>query len=159
MKRLDERLRGRSDEEIRERSRRRRRSGGTSLTLVSRSMRAAPRSRPRRSTRCGRAAPAPDPRRGAWGRHTAPRGRHRALWCRAGAEAKLSEPVRPVACNRGHDPGCGPRLLVDGELGTISDARVLIDLPDEIGAPDGVTVAASSDLWAALFGGARRFEG
>jgi sugar lactone lactonase YvrE len=47
----------------------------------------------------------------------------------------------------------------DGELGTIPDARVLIDLPNEIGAPDGLTVAASGDLWAAFFGGARRFEG
>ena len=52
-------------------------------------------------------------------------------------------------------PGVVHAFSFDGELGTISDGRVLIDIPDEIGAPDGLTVDAAGDLWVALYGGGR----
>jgi sugar lactone lactonase YvrE len=43
----------------------------------------------------------------------------------------------------------------DGERGTISDGRALIDVPAEVGAPDGLTVDADGDLWLAIYGGGR----
>jgi sugar lactone lactonase YvrE len=41
----------------------------------------------------------------------------------------------------------------DGDKGTVSGARVLISLAEEIGAPDGLTVDAAGDLWVAIYGG------
>jgi sugar lactone lactonase YvrE len=41
----------------------------------------------------------------------------------------------------------------DAERGTISDGRVLVTLPEEVGTPDGLTVDADGDLWVAIFGG------
>jgi sugar lactone lactonase YvrE len=32
---------------------------------------------------------------------------------------------------------------------------VLIDVPEEVGGPDGLTVDADGDLWIAIFGGGR----
>jgi sugar lactone lactonase YvrE len=52
-------------------------------------------------------------------------------------------------------PGVVHAFSFDGEPGTISDERVLIDVPNEVGAPDGLTVDAGGDLWVALFGGGR----
>jgi len=53
----------------------------------------------------------------------------------------------------------GPRVIhaftFDAELGTISNGRVLVTVPEEIGAPDGLTVDANGDLWVAIFGGGR----
>jgi sugar lactone lactonase YvrE len=53
----------------------------------------------------------------------------------------------------------GPRLVhafaFDGERGTISGGRVLIEVPAELGAPDGLTVDAGGDLWVAIYGGGR----
>jgi sugar lactone lactonase YvrE len=50
----------------------------------------------------------------------------------------------------------GPRIVqsfaFDGERGTISDPRVLIEIPEEVGTPDGLTVDADGDLWVAVFG-------
>ena len=50
-----------------------------------------------------------------------------------------------------------PRVIhafdFDAERGTISGARVLISLAEEIGAPDGLTVDAAGDLWVAIYGG------
>jgi sugar lactone lactonase YvrE len=50
----------------------------------------------------------------------------------------------------------GPRVVhsfsFDGERGTISDGKVLIELPEEVGTPDGLTVDADGDLWVAVFG-------
>jgi sugar lactone lactonase YvrE len=43
----------------------------------------------------------------------------------------------------------------DAERGTISGGRVLIDVAEEIGAPDGLAVDADGDLWVAIFGGGR----
>ena len=43
----------------------------------------------------------------------------------------------------------------DAEPGTISDGRMLINLAEEVGAPDGLTVDADGDLWVAIFGGGR----
>jgi sugar lactone lactonase YvrE len=43
----------------------------------------------------------------------------------------------------------------DGERGTISDERVLVNVPEEVGAPDGMTVDADGDLWVAIWGGGR----
>jgi sugar lactone lactonase YvrE len=52
-------------------------------------------------------------------------------------------------------PGVVHAYSVDAERGTISDARVLIDVPEEVGASDGLTVDADGDLWVAIFGGGR----
>jgi sugar lactone lactonase YvrE len=53
----------------------------------------------------------------------------------------------------------GPRVIhafaFDAERGTISNGRVLITVPEEIGAPDGLTVDAHGELWVAIFGGGR----
>ena len=53
----------------------------------------------------------------------------------------------------------GPRVVhafaFDGERGTISNGRVLIEVPEDVGAPDGLTVDAAGDLWVAIFGGGR----
>jgi sugar lactone lactonase YvrE len=49
-------------------------------------------------------------------------------------------------------PGVVHAFRFDGEHGTISDARVLIDMRDQVGAPDGMTVDASGDLWVAIWG-------
>jgi sugar lactone lactonase YvrE len=51
----------------------------------------------------------------------------------------------------------GPRVIhafvFDGDRGTISDGRVLVTIPEEVGAPDGMTVDAEGDLWVAIYGG------
>ena len=53
----------------------------------------------------------------------------------------------------------GPRVIhafaFDGDRGTISDRRVLVTVPEEVGAPDGMTVDAAGDLWVAIYGGGR----
>jgi sugar lactone lactonase YvrE len=50
----------------------------------------------------------------------------------------------------------GPRVVhafaFDGGHATISDERVLIEVPEDVGAPDGLTVDASGDLWVAIHG-------
>jgi sugar lactone lactonase YvrE len=43
----------------------------------------------------------------------------------------------------------------EAEQGTISGARMLITVAEEVGAPDGLTVDADGDLWVAIFGGGR----
>lgn len=53
----------------------------------------------------------------------------------------------------------GPRevhaFAFDGARGTISDGRVLVSVPEEVGSPDGMTVDASGDVWVAIYGGGR----
>ena len=53
----------------------------------------------------------------------------------------------------------GPRVIhafeFDGDAGTISRGRVLVEVPEEIGTPDGLTVDAEGDLWVAIWGGGR----
>jgi sugar lactone lactonase YvrE len=53
----------------------------------------------------------------------------------------------------------GPGLIYafsfDTEQGTLSDQRVLVDVPSDVGSPDGLTVDAAGDLWVAIFGGGR----
>ncbi len=53
----------------------------------------------------------------------------------------------------------GPRVVhafsFDAEGGTISDGRVLVNVGEDIGAPDGLTVDADGDLWVAIYGGGR----
>jgi sugar lactone lactonase YvrE len=50
----------------------------------------------------------------------------------------------------------GPRTIhafdYDGDRGAISNARVLVGLDAETGAPDGLTVDADGDLWVAIWG-------
>jgi len=50
----------------------------------------------------------------------------------------------------------GPRVVhafdFDGARGTITRQRVLISVPDDVGAPDGMTVDAAGDLWVAIYG-------
>ena len=51
----------------------------------------------------------------------------------------------------------GPRVLhayaFDADRGMISDGRVLVTIPEDVGAPDGMTVDAAGDLWVAIYGG------
>jgi sugar lactone lactonase YvrE len=53
----------------------------------------------------------------------------------------------------------GPRVVqaftFDGERGTISAGRILVTVPEDIGAPDGMTVDALGDLWVAIYDGGR----
>ena len=53
----------------------------------------------------------------------------------------------------------GPRVIhafaFDADRGTISGGRVLVTVPEEVGAPDGMTVDAAGDLWVAIYGGGR----
>jgi len=53
----------------------------------------------------------------------------------------------------------GPRVIhafdFAGDAGTISPGRVLVEVPEEIGTPDGLTVDAEGDLWVAIWGGGR----
>jgi sugar lactone lactonase YvrE len=51
----------------------------------------------------------------------------------------------------------GPRVIhafaFDADRGAISGGRVLVTVPEELGAPDGMTVDAAGDLWVAIYGG------
>ena len=51
----------------------------------------------------------------------------------------------------------GPRVVhafaFDTDRGAISAGRVLITVPEDVGAPDGMTVDAAGDLWVAIYGG------
>jgi sugar lactone lactonase YvrE len=53
----------------------------------------------------------------------------------------------------------GPRVVhafaFDADRGTISAGRELVTVPEEVGAPDGMTVDAAGDLWVAVYGGGR----
>lgn len=53
----------------------------------------------------------------------------------------------------------GPRVVhafaFDADTGTLSDDRVLVEVPKEVGTPDGLTVDAGGDIWVAVYGGAR----
>jgi sugar lactone lactonase YvrE len=53
----------------------------------------------------------------------------------------------------------GPRIVhafaFDPDRGTLSAGRELVTVPEEVGAPDGMTVDAAGDLWVALYGGGR----
>lgn len=52
-----------------------------------------------------------------------------------------------------------PRVIhafaFDGDRGTISDGRVLVEVAGSGAGPDGLTVDAAGDVWVAIFGGAR----
>ena len=54
----------------------------------------------------------------------------------------------------------GPRVVhafvFDGERGAIADGRVLLTVPEDVGAPDGLTVDAAGDLWIAIYGAGQR---
>jgi sugar lactone lactonase YvrE len=51
----------------------------------------------------------------------------------------------------------GPRVVhafaFDADRGSISKGRVLVTIPGEVGAPDGMTVDAAGDLWVGIYGG------
>ena len=53
----------------------------------------------------------------------------------------------------------GPRVIhafrFDGERGALAEGRVLISVPEDVGAPDGLTVDADGDLWVAIYGAGR----
>ncbi len=53
----------------------------------------------------------------------------------------------------------GPRVVYafrfDGDQGILSDQRVLVTVPEDVGSPDGMTVDAAGDLWVAVYGGGR----
>jgi sugar lactone lactonase YvrE len=50
----------------------------------------------------------------------------------------------------------GPRVVrtfaFDADRGTIANERVLLTVPEDAGAPDGLTVDAAGDLWIAIYG-------
>jgi sugar lactone lactonase YvrE len=50
----------------------------------------------------------------------------------------------------------GPRVIhafaFDGDYGTLSAGRLLVSMPEDEGAPDGMTVDAAGDLWVAVYG-------
>jgi sugar lactone lactonase YvrE len=52
-------------------------------------------------------------------------------------------------------PGVIHAFSFDPERGTITDDRLLVDVPEEIGSPDGLTVDSNGDLWVAIYGGGR----
>ena len=52
-------------------------------------------------------------------------------------------------------PGVIHAFNFDPEPGTVSDRRVLVDVPSDVGSPDGLTVDAAGDLWVAIYGGGR----
>jgi sugar lactone lactonase YvrE len=52
-------------------------------------------------------------------------------------------------------PGVIHTFSFDPEPGTVSDRRVLVDVPSDVGSPDGLTVDAAGDLWVAIYGGGR----
>lgn len=51
----------------------------------------------------------------------------------------------------------GPRVVLafafDPERGAISAGRILITVPEGLGAPDGLLLDAAGDLWVAIYGG------
>ena len=53
----------------------------------------------------------------------------------------------------------GPRLVhafrFDPLAGTVSEGRVLVAVPELVGAPDGLTVDAAGDIWVAIYGAGR----
>ncbi len=53
----------------------------------------------------------------------------------------------------------GPRTVsafaFDVDRGVLSDQRVLANVDEGLGAPDGMTVDAAGDLWVAIYGGGR----
>jgi sugar lactone lactonase YvrE len=53
----------------------------------------------------------------------------------------------------------GPRVIhaftFDAGHGTISAGRILVTVPEDAGAPDGMTVDTAGDLWVAIYGGGR----
>jgi sugar lactone lactonase YvrE len=52
-------------------------------------------------------------------------------------------------------PGVIHAFSFDPERGIISDDRLLVHVPGEVGSPDGLTVDANGDLWVAIYGGGR----
>jgi sugar lactone lactonase YvrE len=52
-------------------------------------------------------------------------------------------------------PGVIHAFAFDPEHGTIAEDRLLVDVPEEIGTPDGLTVDTAGDLWVAIYGGGR----
>ena len=52
-------------------------------------------------------------------------------------------------------PGVIHAFRFDPEPGTLSDRRVLVNVPSDVGSPDGLTVDAAGDLWVAIYGGGR----
>ena len=53
----------------------------------------------------------------------------------------------------------GPRVVhrftYEPRRGAVSDRQPLITVPEDVGAPDGLTVDAQGDLWVAIYGGGR----
>ena len=53
----------------------------------------------------------------------------------------------------------GPRIVhafsFDQPTGQISGQRMLVTVPEHVGAPDGLTVDAGGDIWVAIYGGGR----
>jgi sugar lactone lactonase YvrE len=52
-------------------------------------------------------------------------------------------------------PGVIYAFRFEPDQGMLSDRRVLVEVPSDVGSPDGLTVDAAGDLWVAIFGGGR----
>jgi sugar lactone lactonase YvrE len=52
-------------------------------------------------------------------------------------------------------PGVIHAFAFDPDQGRISGGRVLVEVPEEVGVPDGLTVDTDGDLWVAIWGGGR----
>ena len=52
-------------------------------------------------------------------------------------------------------PGVIHAFSFDADRGRIFAGRILVTVPEEVGAPDGMTVDAAGDLWVAIYGGGR----
>jgi sugar lactone lactonase YvrE len=52
-------------------------------------------------------------------------------------------------------PGTVTAFAFDGQRGEIDAGRTAISVPEDLGAPDGMTIDAAGDLWVAIYGGGR----
>jgi sugar lactone lactonase YvrE len=52
-------------------------------------------------------------------------------------------------------PGVIYAYSFDPEQGRVFDQRVLVNVPSDVGSPDGLTVDAAGELWVAIYGGGR----
>ena len=97
-----------------------------------------------------------------------PRGRRRALPARRDGRIELMLDGLTISNGIGWSPDgrtmylvdSGPRVIhafaFDARPGHASPAaRILVTVPEDIGAPDGMTVDAAGDLWVAIYGGGR----
>ena len=109
-----------------------------------------------------------DPKGRFWAGTTADRAGAAALY-RLGVDGQTELMLDGLSTSNGLDwsldgrtmylADSGPCLVhafdFDADRGTISNARVLINLAGDLGTPDGLTVDTDGDLWVAIWGAGR----